>query len=79
MTLAIFRYEWSDSRSCRLPPGEKTPYTHFVGGWVDSSDRLDDVNKKKIFIISGLNSELPVVHTVASCYIDCAIAALTGM
>jgi hypothetical protein len=37
--------EWSASRPCRFTPGEGTPGTHWIGGWVDPRAGLDDVEK----------------------------------
>jgi hypothetical protein len=47
LTLALFGGEWSASRPCRFTPGERTPGTHWIGGWVDPRADLDDVGKWK--------------------------------
>jgi hypothetical protein len=37
-----------------LPPG-----THFIGGWVDPRDGLDDMEKWKMLTLPGLELSLP--------------------
>jgi hypothetical protein len=37
--------EWSTSRPSRFTPGERTPGTHLIGGWVDPGAGLDDMEK----------------------------------
>jgi hypothetical protein len=37
--------EWSASRPGRFTPGERTPRTHWIGGWVNSRAGLDDMEK----------------------------------
>jgi hypothetical protein len=39
-----------------LPPGKKTPGTHWIRGWVGPRAGLDDV-KRKIFLYRDSNSE----------------------
>jgi hypothetical protein len=46
--------EWPASRRCWLTPGEKTPGTCWMGGW------LDAVEKRKIMHCRGLNPGRPV-------------------
>jgi hypothetical protein len=59
-----------------LPPG-KSPGTHFIGGWVDPTAGLDDMEKWKLFTLPGLELPLPlVVKPVASLYSDWAIPAV---
>jgi hypothetical protein len=36
------------------PPGKGAPCTHWVGGWVDARDGLDDVEKTKFLTLQGL-------------------------
>jgi hypothetical protein len=38
----------------RFTPGERVPGTHWRGGWVDPRAGLDDVEKRKIVPLSGL-------------------------
>jgi hypothetical protein len=40
--------EWSTSRAGRFTPRERTPGTHWIGGWVGPSAVLDAVVKRKI-------------------------------
>jgi hypothetical protein len=37
-----------------LPPGEGTPGTHWIGGWVDPKAGPDDVEKRKSLTLPGL-------------------------
>jgi hypothetical protein len=46
--------EWSASRPGRLTPGERAPGTHWIGGWVGSRASLDDVEKRKLLTLPGL-------------------------
>jgi hypothetical protein len=54
LTSALVGGECSPSRSCRFIPGERAPGTHWIGGWVDSSVGLDDVEEKKFLTIPVL-------------------------
>jgi hypothetical protein len=54
-----------------LPP-EKTPRTHWIGGWMDPRSSLDDLEKRKFLTPLGLNSDPSVVQPVASRYTDYA-------
>jgi hypothetical protein len=36
------------------PQGERAPGTHWIGGWVDPSAGLDDVEKRKFLTLPGL-------------------------
>jgi hypothetical protein len=40
--------EWSASRPERFTPRERTPGTHWIGGWVGPRAVLDTVVKRKI-------------------------------
>jgi hypothetical protein len=57
LTSAVAGGEWSASRSCGFTAGERTPGTHWLGGWVGPRAGLDDVEKRKFFTLPGL--ELP--------------------
>jgi hypothetical protein len=35
-------------------PGERAPGTHWIGGWVGPRASLDDVERRKIFPLPGL-------------------------
>jgi hypothetical protein len=52
--LDLVRDEWSASRSGRFTPGERTSGTHWIGGWVDPRAGLDDVEKRKLLTLPGL-------------------------
>jgi hypothetical protein len=54
LTSALAEGEWSVSLSDRFTPGERAPRTHWIGGWVDPRAGLDDVEKRKLFILPGL-------------------------
>jgi hypothetical protein len=41
--------EWSAPRPGRFTPGERSPGTHWIGGWVGPRAGLDDV-KRKLFL-----------------------------
>jgi hypothetical protein len=43
LTSALDRGEWSASQTTRITPGERAPGTHWMGGWVDPTAGLDDV------------------------------------
>jgi hypothetical protein len=45
--------EWSASRADRFTPGERGPGTHWIG-WVGPRTGLDDVEKRKILTLPGL-------------------------
>jgi hypothetical protein len=46
-TLALDGREWSASRPWTLYPGENSPGTHWIGGWVGSREALDAVEYRK--------------------------------
>jgi hypothetical protein len=48
LTSALDGGEWSVSRSGRFTPRERTPDTHWIGGWVGPRAVLDTVVKRKI-------------------------------
>jgi hypothetical protein len=54
LTSAEVGGEFSASRPCRLNPGEKATGIHWVGGWVGSRADLDDVEKRKILLLTVL-------------------------
>jgi hypothetical protein len=47
---------WSDSRPGRFIPGERTPYTHWIGGWVGSRTGLEGTEKRKILPLPGIEN-----------------------
>jgi hypothetical protein len=54
----------------RFTPGERTPGTHWTGGWVGPSAGLDAETRKKSFVSVG--DRTPVVQSVVSHYTDWA-------
>jgi hypothetical protein len=48
LTSTLLGGEWSASRSGRFTPG-----THWIGGWVDPTAGLDDMEKKKFLTLPG--------------------------
>jgi hypothetical protein len=46
--------EWSASRPVRFTSGERASGTHWIEGWVGPRAGLDDVEKEKYLIFSGL-------------------------
>jgi hypothetical protein len=49
VTRALAGGEWSASRPCRFTPG-----IHRIGGWEGPRAGLDDVEKRKLFTLLGL-------------------------
>jgi hypothetical protein len=45
--------EWSASHSGRFTPGERSPSTHWIEGWVAPRAGLDDVEERKFFTLPG--------------------------
>jgi hypothetical protein len=54
LTSALAGGEWSASRSGRFTSMERTPRTHWLGGWLDPRFGLNDAEKKKFLILPGL-------------------------
>jgi hypothetical protein len=48
LTSALDEGEWPASHPSRLTPGERVPGTHWIGGWVDPTGRLEFVEKRKL-------------------------------
>jgi hypothetical protein len=59
LTSALVGGEWSTSRRGRFIPGEKAPGTHWIGGWVDLTFGLDDLEKRKFLTLPGLEFAIP--------------------
>jgi hypothetical protein len=53
LTSALVEGEWT-SRPGRFTPRERTPGTHWIGGWVNPRAGLDDVEKRKFLTLPGL-------------------------
>jgi hypothetical protein len=54
LTSVLVRDEWSASRPCCFTLGERGPLTDWIGGWVGYNIDLDDVEKRKILPLTGL-------------------------
>jgi hypothetical protein len=59
------------SRSCRFNPGEGSPGTHWVGGWVVPRAGLDAVEKRKFLTLPGL--ELRSIGRLARSQLLCRL------
>jgi hypothetical protein len=53
-TSALAGGAWSASRSGRFTPGERDPCTHWIGSWVSLRADLEDVEKRKLLPLLGL-------------------------
>jgi hypothetical protein len=58
----------------RFTPGERTPGTHWTGGWVGLRAELDQTLKQKFFASDG--DQTPVVQSVVKHYTDWATPAI---
>jgi hypothetical protein len=65
LTSALDGGEWSASRPGRFTPGEKIPGTHSIGGRVGPRTGLDDVQRRKILPLPGLELRPLSVQPVA--------------
>jgi hypothetical protein len=54
VTSALIGGDWSPSRMGRFNSEEKTPSTHWKGGWVSPRTGLDDVERCEILPLPGL-------------------------
>jgi hypothetical protein len=68
---ALVEGEWPVSPSGRFIPWEIAPCNHWIGGWVSLRTGLDDVKKRKILPLSGL--ELRSLVRPARYYSDCTM------
>jgi hypothetical protein len=75
LTSALVGGEWSGSRPGRFTPWKRAPGTYWIGGWVDPTAGLDDMEKRKFLTLSGLELRPSVVQLVASRYTDWAVSA----
>jgi hypothetical protein len=62
---ALVGREWSASRPCRFIPGERAPRTNLIGGWVGPGTGLNDMKKRIILPLPGLESR-PLCRPVGS-------------
>jgi hypothetical protein len=61
--------------AARFIPGEKTPGTHWIGGWVGLRAGLDAGARRKIFFpCPGSNLDRPIVQPVVRHYTAWATA-----
>jgi hypothetical protein len=58
-TSALDGGEWSASRPGRFIPGEIAPSTLWIGGWVDPTVGIDDVEKREMLPCRESNSGHP--------------------
>jgi hypothetical protein len=54
LTSALVGSEWSASRPSRFNPRKGAPDTHCIGGWVDPRAGPDDMEKRKLLTLQGL-------------------------
>jgi hypothetical protein len=54
LTLRLVGVKWSALYPCRFIRGESIPSTHSIGGWVEPRAGLDDVERKIIVPLTGL-------------------------
>jgi hypothetical protein len=54
LTSALVGDEWSASRTCRFNPQGKSPRYHWIGGWVEPTISLVDMEKLKFLTLPGL-------------------------
>jgi hypothetical protein len=58
LTLALVGGVCSASGPCRFTPGERSPGTHWIGGWVDLRAGLNKVEKRKFLTLPGFELRL---------------------
>jgi hypothetical protein len=51
--------EWSASRACCFTPGEITPSTHWIGGWVGPGAGQGVMKREKFYLFRGSNPGCP--------------------
>jgi hypothetical protein len=54
LTSALAEGEWSATTHSRFTPGERASGTHWIGGWVHPRTGLDNMEKRRFLIVSGL-------------------------
>jgi hypothetical protein len=75
LTAALVGGEWSVSRRGRFIFGETVPCTHWIEGWVNSRTGLDDVERRKILLLPGL--ELRPVRSQSLLRLRCPALTIT--
>jgi hypothetical protein len=75
-TLALVGSERPATRLGHFTPGERAPGTHWTGGWVGPRAVWTTWRSENFCPHQDSNSDPLVVLPIASCYTDCAIAAL---
>jgi hypothetical protein len=82
--LIIWPWHWMEVRGqvhapAALPPRERSPGTHWIGGWVGPSAFLDAMVRRKTSSPCRESSpRTPIVQPVAQRYTDWAITALAA-
>jgi hypothetical protein len=56
-----------------LAAGEEPPGTQWIRGWVDRRVGLDNVERRKILPLPGLEFRPVGRSALSQCYIDCAV------
>jgi hypothetical protein len=59
LTSALVGGEWSASLPGRYTPRERAPGTHWIGGWVDPTAGLNDVEKWKFLTPTEAQTPTP--------------------
>jgi hypothetical protein len=54
LTSAVIEGEWSASHPSRFTPGERVCGTHWIEGWVGPRSGLDDMEKREVLLLPGL-------------------------
>jgi hypothetical protein len=67
--------DWSASRPGHFTPGDIVPGTYWIEGWVVPRDGLDDMEKRKLLTLPGLEFR-SLAGSADRRYTDCAIPAL---
>jgi hypothetical protein len=71
LTSALDGGEWSASRPGRFTPRQRSPGSHWIGGWVGSRAVLEEEVKKKIpSLFWESNPRTPIVQPLAQRYTD---------